>query len=339
MRKRLKARSPAKLILSGEHSVVYGRAALALAIDRYAYSTVLSSLSSAILVNCLNLKYARSFRRQTLKMIKERIQLKYRLFLEGDCSIRQVLKKPFELLQYTVVHLLESLNVSILNDGLEIRSASNIPIGCGMGSSAAVVMSTLYALAHFFKLDLEPAYFLSLGREAENLQHGRSSGLDVQLTLLGGCLHFKQGQILKREMPKTQFLMVQTGKPLSTTGECVSASRIHFKHESLLDDFEIVTQAFDQALQANDYLQMQACMRENHRLLVNIGVVPLRIQAFIQALEAEGAAAKICGAGAIKGDRAGALLVLGDAQVLSIAADYGYGVQAVRGDMYGTCLL
>ncbi len=338
MYKRLKARSPAKLILSGEHAVLYGAPAIALAIDRYAYSTVLSALSSSILFNCLNLKYARSLTRQTLKVITQRIQEQYRDFLEGRCGIREVLKKPFELVQYTVMHILESLNISLLQ-GLEIRSASSIPIGCGLGSSAAVIMSTLYAVAHFFGLELDASGFVSLGRASENLQHGQSSGLDLQVAMLGGCVHFQAGKVSARIMPQVPMMIVQTGTPMVTTGECVRAAAPYFKTGSMIDDFSAVTQAFDEALSLQTQPSMQACIRENHRLLVKIGVVPLKVQQFIQALEKAGAAAKICGAGSIAGDRAGVVLVLADQDISHIVAHYGYGMQSVRVDTQGTCLV
>lgn len=338
MKKQFRARSPAKLILSGEHAVVYGKPAIAMAINRYAESTINTNLSSAILFNCLNFSYAKSFTLQALEGIKHRLQDKYYAFLEGRCGIRDVLKTPFELLQYTVTHLLDTLNVN-LSEGLEIRASSDIPVGCGMGSSAAIVMSTLYALAHFLKLDLDPARFLALGREAENLQHGNSSGLDLHLAMKGGCLRFEEGRTLARTMPNMPFSIAQTGKPDSTTGECVSIVAKHFKESTLAEDFSAITELFDQALQANHIPNMQACVRENHKLLVEIGVVPPKVQDYIRALEKEGAAAKICGAGAVHGNNAGVVLVVSERDLSSITQDYGYSLQAVHGDLYGTQII
>jgi mevalonate kinase len=341
MKPSLKARSPAKLILSGEHAVVYGKPAIAMAINRYAESTIISSISNitpVILFHCLNLKYAKSFTLQTLKIFRKRLQNKYHDFLNSRCGIREVLKTPFELLQYTVTHLLETLNIP-LSQGLEIHSTSNIPIGCGMGSSSAVVMSTLYALAHFFKIDIDPSRYLSLGREAENLQHGYSSGLDLQLAMSGGCLRYEEGQILKRLMPNFPLMIVQTGVPDTTTGQCVSSVAKYFKQGSMSADFASITNGFDQALQSNDFIKLQEYIRLNHRLLVSIGVVPQKVQAFIKKLEAEGAAAKICGAGSVAGEKAGVVLLVSEKDLSPIAEEYGYRCQQVQGDFRGTHLL
>lgn len=336
--KQLKARSPAKLILSGEHAVVYGKPAIAMAINRYAESTILTNLSSSILFNFLNLHYAKNVTRSTLSAIKGRLQENYREFLEGNCSIRGVIKKPFELLQFTVSHLLESLNV-VLPEGLEIRTASDIPIGCGMGSSSAIVMSTLYALSHFLGLDLDPVRFLSLGREAENLQHGRSSGLDIQLAMSGGCLRFQNNKAIKRELPNVPMILVQTGHPDSTTGECVEAVSKWFTTSSIAEDFEGVTNEMDKAIQDENLIQFQDSIRENHQLLSKIGVVPAKIQAFIQEVEQQGGAAKICGAGSVKGDNAGAVLVISEHNLEDVASRFGYCFQSIEGDFRGTCVV
>lgn len=336
--KQLKARAPAKLILSGEHAVVYGCPAIAMAIDCYAESTIRTHFSPAVFFNFLNLKYAKSFTLSTLYTLKNELQDQYHAFLEGKCGIRDVLKKPFELLQFTVMNLLEKWNVS-LTSGVEIHTSSNIPMGCGMGSSAATVMSTLFALAKFFKLDIDPLRFLSLGLDAENLQHGRSSGLDLHLAMQGGCLLFESGKTQKRPLPQIPMVIVHTGVPETTTGQCVSWVAPHFEKSKVRSDFAQVTTQLDLALLDNDLIAIQKCIQENHQLLVNIGVVPPKVQAFVRAIEAEGAAAKICGAGAIKGENAGIVLVVADKDISKIAKQFNYTVQEVQGDLCGTRLV
>ena len=73
-------------------------------------------------------------------------------------------------------------------------------------------------------------------------------------------------------------------------------------------------------------------IRENHRLLSDIGVVPKKVKQFIEEVQAVGAAAKICGAGSIRGDRAGAVLVVhDDAEVLrTVCQRYHYTIESVE---------
>jgi mevalonate kinase len=336
--KQLKARAPAKLILTGEHAVVYGMPAIAMAVNRYAESTILTHTSPNIFFNFLNLKYAKSITLSTLMGYKKRIQEQYHAFLEGQCSIREVLKMPFELLQFTVTHLFETLNIP-LAQGLEIRSSSNIPMGCGMGSSAAAIMSTLFALSHFYKLDIDPIRYISLGREAENLQHGRSSGLDLQLVMRGGCLKFQEGHIETREVPTFPIVLVHSGKPETTTGQCVSAAAEHFKKPGTANSFEEVTLFLDKALARNDTEAVIEGIRENHRLLMQIGVVPEKVQHFIAAIEKEGGAAKICGAGAVAGESGGILWIIAKNNISKLIRDYGYVMYNVEGDKFGTKII
>jgi mevalonate kinase len=81
---------------------------------------------------------------------------------------------------------------------------------------------------------------------------------------------------------------------------------------------------------------MRALIRENHRLLVQIGVVPEKVQRFISAVEARGGAAKICGAGAISGNAGGTLLLLAEELPQGLCEQYGYAADPVRGDPLGT---
>lgn len=340
--KQLKALAPAKLILSGEHAVVYGMPAIAMAVNRYAETSILNHGSPNIFFNFLNLKYAKTVTLSTLLGCKKRIQEQYHSFLEGQCSIREVLKMPFELLEFTVTNLFETLNIP-LAQGVEIRSSSTIPMGCGMGSSAAAIMSTLFALSHFYKLDIDPIRYISLGREAENLQHGRSSGLDLQLVMRGGCLKFQEGHIETRELPAFPITLVHSGKPETTTGQCVTAAAPYFQKTdlNLTKHFENVTLNLDKAIASNDIEAIMAGIRENHRLLVQIGVVPEKVQQFIAAVENKGGAAKICGAGAVAGDSGGIIWLVCplESDLSKILQEYGYIEYNVLGDKFGTRII
>jgi mevalonate kinase len=329
-----KAIAPGKLILSGEHAVVYGQPALAMAVNRYAQAWVSEQHGRFIAFDLLNLQYHKNMTMKALHKLKQRVQTSYEGFLRGEVHIRDVVKIPGELSKYAFTHLLEKVNHQ-LADGVKLSTHSDIPVGCGMGSSAAMILCVMHAIALQQGLHLSPESYLEHAKETENLQHGKSSGVDLQVSLRGGCLRFQQGVVHSRSLPDMPLFMVNTGKPQSTTGECVSAVASKVDHPVILADFAAVTNAMDAAIELQNLAEFQRCIRTNHQLLVNIGVVPEKVQQFITAIEQSGAAAKICGAGAIRGEAAGIVLIAAESMPQQICEQFGYQVEAITGDRLG----
>ena len=219
--KTLTARAPAKLIISGEYSVLYGQPALAMAVDRYITTTITCTNIPEINFNLLDLAYANSYTQQDLNYLAKKIHCDYNSFLSGNKNINSVLKQPCELLQYAVSNLLDILKIT-LPYGLNITVKSNIPMGCGMGSSAAAVISTITALADLLDCKWQRADCLNFSRKIENLQHAKSSGLDLHLVTYGGCVRFENGVANKLVIPQFPIKIVNTGTPQSNTGVCVA---------------------------------------------------------------------------------------------------------------------
>jgi mevalonate kinase len=334
----VKAVSPGKLILSGEHSVLFGGSAITIAVDKYATTTVLPNISKSISFNLINLRHRDSFTIQTLIDVKKRLADKYHQFQAGDCGIKEVLQTPFALAQFTFMTLLEHFNTKIIK-GLNISTESDIPIGCGMGSSAAMILSALKALAAYFKIELKPERYLYLGRKIENLQHGFSSGIDLCASLFGGCTYHQTASshtTLNTNALNQQSLsmfMVNTGAPYVSTGESVEYVRQHFaKDQQLWQEFADVTTSIKQNLQTNNSTAIIDLIRYNHELLTKIHIVPQKIQNFITELETQHAAAKICGSGSISGSNAGIVLVFAESaqQINKICTKYNFTVSHVN---------
>ncbi len=113
----LTVRTPGKLILSGEHAVVYGNPALAMAVDRYTDTTISRQMAREnILFHLLNFRYSKAFSHTALQRIKQSIHKRYQKFLQGKYDIRDVLKEPFELMQYALTHFSENVNCHCLPD-------------------------------------------------------------------------------------------------------------------------------------------------------------------------------------------------------------------------------
>ena len=331
----MKAIAPGKLILSGEHAVVYDKPAIAMAIDRSAQSIILpSNTKEEISFELQDLRQNESFTIRALRELKNRLAKNYYLFLEGKMGIRDVFYKPIELFQFAFITILDGLHLKVAN-GVKIQLHSNIPIGCGMGSSAATVLSVLRAVGHYFRTEFRPEWYRAYSLEAENLQHGHASGVDTHISLHGGCARFQKGEARKLPLPRMPMYLVHTGVPETTTGECVSRVREQFGDSPVWSEFEAVTNAMEKALATNHLETIQNCVRENNRLLAGIGVVPGRVQEFISEVEKWGAAAKICGAGAMTGDKGGIVMVCSELAPKRLCDQYGYDIVPVRGEPLG----
>lgn len=321
----MKVLAPGKLILSGEHAVVYGYPALAMAVNRYAVAEIKTQNLPGVLFRLLNFSYQKQITFAALKQLKTSIQHNYQRFLRGELSIREVLQQPIELAQYALSAILELLQCNKLS-GLEITLQSDIPVGCGMGSSAATVLSIMQAMLQHLSFEFSRESLWQLSLDAENMQHGHASGLDLHISLRGGAFYLHQDKVAQRSTANLPLFVVHTGVPQSSTGECVAFAAKFFHTSSIGKDFAAVTSAFDQALQVEQWHELPKIIQKNHELLSIIGVVPEKVQRFIAEINALEGAAKICGGGAVRGDNAGIVMVMMEDQekFKKLCANYQY---------------
>lgn len=333
----LSAVAPGKLIISGEHAVLYQQPAIAIAINRYTTTTIKAQDLAEIQFNLFDLAYTRSFNIKELRARAIQAQNQYTEFLQGCRNIRTVLEQPFEMVQYAVVELLDYLQLPAV-PGLIINVNSSIPIGCGLGSSSAALLSTIYALTNFLQCKLDPIVMFGFSQKLESLQHGKSSGVDLQLSANGGCVLFQNGVTFQRPIPKMPMYIVNTGQPHTTTGECVAHVALVFDTE-LQHQFGKITQNIDAAICNDDFDKFLQNIKANHSLLQQIGVVPPKVARFIAEVEKAGGAAKICGAGAIAGDNAGIILLVTKDDLSNLVAAHGYILENIEVDTHGTRII
>ena len=329
--------APGKMIISGEHAVVYGKPALTMAVNSFAKTVIQEQPAPAVSFALENFNLHTVISLEKLKSTKELLLHKYQAFLQHECSIRDVFTDPLHLAQFALNHTLDYLELP-LTCGLAISIHSNIPIGCGMGSSAAISLSIIRAVTHHFGVNLNHDEYYTLRYEVDQLQHCRSSGADVYTSLQGGAVYFQTELREPRTLPSVNFYLVNTGKPTSTTGECVSQVAAHFSADQVLwQDFAQLTEMIDHDLKNNIQENLYNNIRENHKLLVHIGVVPEKVQYFIAELEQQQAAGKICGAGAIAGDAGGIVMVLTESreQLVTLCDRYHFTLLDFQGEANG----
>ena len=315
------ARSPGKIILSGEHSVVYGAPALVAAIDQFTDVWFKPLHQSRVLQTAFgNISKGEVYPLEALGQLRQKLDDRFDRFEKGQLPIQQILQRPDDLVIYTIARLLVTFPVPGVKSGGgfpvpgRLSSRSDLPLGAGMGSSAAIIAATLVLYEHFLGKEISEQTRFEWVRFCERLQHGKGSAVDAAAVIYGGLNRVEADQVSAIEDNDRAvdlgdgWYWVLTGIPAASTGECVaSVRREHGKDAALWQSFADVANALqDQLIAGGDCL---AQLRENHKLLSHIGVVTEPAQRFVDEVEAAGGAAKISGAGSIKGDNSGIVLV------------------------------
>lgn len=187
---------------------------------------------------------------------------------------------------------------------------SDIPIGVGMGSSAALSVATVAAKTVLEEKRWDLDNINSMAYESEKKYHGNPSGGDNTIVAYGGFLWYRKEtesfKIFRQIIPKTNlpnFFLINSGTPKETTGEMVSKvadmrARNLKKITRVLVKIEGVARKFLKSLiEGNgDWNEL---IKENEMCLELLGVVSDWGRNLIRRLEKIGAAAKISGAGGI----------------------------------------
>lgn len=180
-----------KVILIGEHSVVYGYDALSMPIQSLNIKTTVSENNNPC------------------------------HYMDTDRYHGDFFKAPSEYagLKYILQHF---LTLKPNSPYLKISYRGLIPIERGLGSSATVSLGTTKALNDFFQLNLSEQEIMAITNHAETINHGKASGLD-SVTVNSDYLVFfnkKTGvEILKQKLNAT-LLIMDTGD-LGNTKEAV----------------------------------------------------------------------------------------------------------------------
>ncbi len=327
----MNAIAPGKVILSGEHSVVYGAPAIALAIDNHVRASFKPDAGGrlGIAIGAAEPAFMACTR---LAALAAELDRRFVRFAAGELPVTALLDTPSQLLFY----VLAAQGVSV--PGI-LTTTSTLPTGAGMGSSAAAIAATLLIAERLAAKPLSLAQRFQRVRHCERLQHGRGSAIDAAAVTFGGMVQVQQDQVAALPLRLGPgWFRVDTGRPEVSTGQCVQAVREAFADSAIWNEFAALTARLPQALQQDAALI--GLLRDNQRLLERIGVVPAPVQKFIRAVEAAGGAAKVSGAGAHRGTAGGLVLAyLPQTELEVLCARFGYGWAALQEDRQGARIL
>lgn len=310
------ARAPGKIILSGEHSVVYGAPALVAAVNRY--TTVRFSpihRSRTIRTALKGISAGKTYRLKTLHRLREKLDRRFEQFSRGERAVQHILHRPDDLVIYSLASLFRHLPMPGVSTRHKLpvpgclSSESELPLGAGMGSSAAAIAATLVLYETMLNHPLTARQRFEQVRFCERLQHGKGSAIDAAATVFGGLQRLQDGEpsTLTVQLDSHWYWLLH-GIPTVSTGECVTHVRhCHGNDRYLWQQFAEVSTALEKALHTKT--DPRPIIQENQRLLAFIGVTPAPAATLIQRIEQCGGAAKISGAGAHRGDGSGIILV------------------------------
>ncbi len=304
------AQVPAKAILSGEHSIVAGAPAIAVPIplQTTAEITYTEGGSPTFFIDLPDLDAQCTLPRDVWAAQSAQ---KHALWQQTQ---RAVLESPIDLVALTLwqFHAL----LPLPEGQWKVRISGHPWQGRGLGSSASVVVALLKALNEFVDTPLAEDALLATAIRSEHYAHGRSSGLDPATILHDTPLWLTRTPTGLEwepvELTLPPFWLIDTGAPEASTGECVHAVRQRFPaSHPIWEAFSATTETVRAALEKRDTQQLHEAIQTNHVLLRKIGVVPDRVNALIRELNRSGAA-KISGAGSVRGDSAGMVLYFGE---------------------------
>ncbi|NWF87147.1 mevalonate kinase [Candidatus Bathyarchaeota archaeon] len=280
------ASAPAKVILFGEHFVVYGEPAIVLAIDKRAYANVESRKDKRLYMRSANLNLSGCFENGILRIE------------QGDAKEA---KSRFEPVKLAVDKILEKYGERV---GLNIEINSTVPVAAGLGSSAAVAAAVAAAVGELVGVKMTKEDILRVSFEAEKTVHGTPSGIDPAIATFGGALLFQTDTGFKPLEVSMDIPLIigNTGVERSTRLQVEKVRNLREKHSQIVDHImwaarEVVLRAVD-ALKENDLETLGELMNINHALLYGVGVSDESLEWLINAARKAGAlGAKLTGAG------------------------------------------
>ncbi len=266
----IKVSAPGKIHLIGEHSVVYGKPAILAAINLRFTGRIYSSE-----------------KKQILGIIQHDDAIE-----KFQINLEKLITKKFAL-------------SSIPN--YTIKFNNDLPIGSGLGSSAAFCAVFTSALLKFLNVNCDLETLNQLVYEGEKIFQGNPSGGDNTIIVYGGLIWFRKGEDYSRISTKSalKFLLIDSGKPLEKTSDMVEhvsnfAKQNKHLFNKIINSQEALAHQLKDALLNNTESQLFKIIKQSESNLESLGVVSETTRDIITKIENLKGAAKITGAGGIK---------------------------------------
>ena len=286
--KKIKVSAPGKLMLFGEHAVVYNRPCLVAAVSQRLFVEVEKILEDKILISAPEMK-----------------------IFDLKIPLADLDKKQPKEVRFVLEAIKNFFKKYQLESGLKIKTESQFSAEYGFGSSSAVTVCTIKALAELFGIEMEKKEIFDLAYQTVLDIQGVGSGFDIAAAIYGGIIYFLTGgKIIDPLKVKDIPLIVGYTGVKASTSEIVKAVKAEMDknpeyYEKLYDDIAQIVEKAKREMENSNWPEVGRLMNENQEILRKFkapskeyGVSSEVIEKLIEASLGAGAfGAKLSGAG------------------------------------------
>lgn len=308
----------AKVILFGEHSVVYGYSAVALPLQNLKMRATVSSANAANAeknaANASNASNTDAHKSQATdepvaqiennpnkNSLQELAQSCVTLKALDFCGPLQSAPKRLNSIKTAIYKALQFANWR--GEGLKVETACDFPPERGLGSSAAASGAVIRAILDYYAIEASKDQLFALTQEAENVAHGKASGLDAKATASARAVRFLGGEFSNINIRMHAWLVLADSGCKGQTRDTVDALRKKrdlnpHAVDALLEQLGEIAISAQEDLELGRPLEIGLKMRRAHKILAQLGVSTPLLDKLVSAACKSGAlGAKLTGGG------------------------------------------
>jgi len=281
LKNKIKVSAPGKLMLFGEHSVVYGRPCIVTAVNQRMRVTLETTNDNEI------------------ELVAPDVGI-----ISFKASISSSLDKLPKGARFVFAAIKNFSHRFKVTSGMLIKTKSDFSSEFGFGSSSSVTVCVVKALSKIFDIEINNNVLFDICYWSVLDVQGVGSGFDIAAAIWGGTLYFVGGGkkinvITERELP---LVVGYTGIKADTATLVKEVSGLRKSNQKLVDSiFDIIDSVVNKApklIVGSDFENLGQLANLNQGLLDSLGVSTTKLSDLIFAARSAGAyGAKLSGAG------------------------------------------
>jgi len=279
--RKVTASAPGKLMLYGEHAVVYGSPCIVTAVDQRVRVSVEPNGEGEIHVCSPNVGLD-EYHKKIARLGKDDLP-------KSVSFVEMLVKRFFE--KYKI------------NQGIRISTESDFSTKFGFGSSAAVVVALTKSLSGYFEITMTKKEIFEMAYQAVLDVQGVGSGFDVAASVYGGTIYYVSPGTIIENIYEGDLPMVvgYTGVKADTPTlirQVAELKRNEGWVEAVFGDITDLVNRAKTLFVKQDFVQLGKLMNKNQKLLSTLNVSSVELDKLLKATKDAGAhGAKLSGAG------------------------------------------